>query len=342
MLVVVTTVQCKKKNKKEEQIDEFDKATLLQNVSENLILFSYNDFYSALLNLEQSYSTFSGDKTSDNFEILKSAWKTANEKFQYAKIYEFGPSMNISFRSSEGAFPCDTAKILNNISTGTYTLGSLDNIDAIGFDALDFLLFRSTALSDLTSSSNYLSYGSNLIQKIKTETSYVINNWSSYKATFNAGTGTESTSGFSYLVNEFCKDFELIKNAKLGIPIGKQSLGIQMPEFVEARRSAYSLELMKHSLIASQALFNGKTGVGFDDYLTALEKSNLATQINNKYAEILTLINSLSGSLELNINSNPGTLDAIYTKMAELVVLIKTDMTSSFGVLITYQDNDGD
>jgi len=39
---------------------------------------------------------------------------------------------------------------------------------------------------------------------------------------------------------------------------------------------------------------------------------------------------------------NPQSLDNLYVKMQNLVVSIKTDMSSAFGVLITYQDNDGD
>jgi len=46
--------------------------------------------------------------------------------------------------------------------------------------------------------------------------------------------------------------------------------------------------------------------------------------------------------LVVEIQNQPSTLDALYTKLQNLVVHFKTDMTSAFGVLITYQDNDGD
>ena len=71
------------------------------------------------------------------------------------------------------------------------------------------------------------------------ELSNVRSSWTSYKGTFVASTGTETTSAFSLLINEFNKDYELSKNAKLGIPLGKQSLGIQLPEYIEARYSGY-------------------------------------------------------------------------------------------------------
>ena len=40
--------------------------------------------------------------------------------------------------------------------------------------------------------------------------------------------------------------------------------------------------------------------------------------------------------------SNQSELDELYNLIQQQVVNLKTDMTSAFGVLITYQDNDGD
>jgi len=40
--------------------------------------------------------------------------------------------------------------------------------------------------------------------------------------------------------------------------------------------------------------------------------------------------------------TNPSVVDAAYVELQKQVVLFKTDMPSSLGVLITYQDNDGD
>jgi predicted lipoprotein len=68
----------------------------------------------------------------------------------------------------------------------------------------------------------------------------------------------------------------------------------------------------------------------------------LATSIDSQFSAILSDINLLTLSLEAEMTTNPSALDNLYTKMQNLVVSIKTDMASSFGVLITYQDNDGD
>lgn len=339
---------CKKDNEEEEDTVDFNKSELLTNIGTNLIVPEYQQFLDDILNLESTYIQFSSDKTASNLELVRTAWKTAYINWYSVNCYEFGPAMSVGLRSAVGTYPSDTVKILNNISTGGYVLGSVENIDAIGLSSLDFFLYRSDALNHFISSSTYTQYALELIQKMKNEITSVVNSWNStYLAIFKNSTGTESTSSFSLFVNEFNKTYELAKNAKLGIPIGKQSLGIQRPEYIEARLSAFSMELLEENVKAIHRIFNGNTksgteGIGFDDYLIALDRAALASSINSQFAAILNDIDQITLSLEEEMIANPAALDALYTKMQNLVVSIKTDMSSSFGVLITYQDNDGD
>ncbi|NRA10806.1 MAG: imelysin family protein, partial [Crocinitomicaceae bacterium] len=222
------------------------------------------------------------------------------------------------------------------------------NVDAIGLSALDYLLYQITALNDFVNDESYTIYASELINKMVNELSNVRSSWTSYKGTFVASTGTETTSAFSLLINEFNKDYELSKNAKLGIPLGKQSLGIQLPEYIEARYSGYSLDLLRQSMVSLQGLYNGDynassgSGVGFHEYLIHLERTDLANDINSKFNSIISKIDSFQNSLELEMGSSEAELDALYNLIHQQVVNLKTDMTSAFGVLITYQDNDGD
>ena len=51
---------------------------------------------------------------------------------------------------------------------------------------------------------------------------------------------------------------------------------------------------------------------------------------------------SINGTLEQEMSTNTVELDNLYMLYQGQVISIKTDMSSAFGVLITYQDNDGD
>jgi len=342
---VSIAASCKKST---VETPDFDKAQLLDNVASNIIVPSLNDFDAKLSALKSSFEVFEGNRTLANLEVFRTNWKAAYFSWQTIKIFDFGPIYNNGFKGATGTFPSDTTQIQSNITNGGYNLASASNVDAIGLSALDYLLYQPTALGDFINSSNYTVYTSQVIEKMISELSVVSSAWSSNKSTFIASTGTETTSAFSLLINEFNKDYELSKNAKLGIPIGKQSLGIQLPEYIEARNSGYSLDLLRQSMVSLQGLYNGDynatsgSGVGFHEYLVHLERTDLANDINTKFNSILSKIDSFQDSLEDEMVTNTAELDALYNLIHQQVINLKTDMTSAFGVLITYQDNDGD
>jgi len=334
-------VACKKKAG-DNNPTPFDRSSLLVNIADNVILPAISDFESKLNTLEADYIAFQGDRSSINMEIVRSSWKAAYLSWQSVKIFDFGPIRNIGFKGATGTFPTDTVKIENNINSGSYNLATAANVDAIGLSAMDFLLYRNGALNYFVGNDAYTTYGLDVVQKIKNEFTSIVSAWSPYRAIFITGTGNETTSSFSLFVNEFSRDYELAKNTKLGIPIGQQSLSIQQPEYIEARFSGISLEILLKSIEALEVVYKGGTGVGLDDYLSSSDKVTLSTSIINKFEEIKTKMNSFSGTLEEEMSTNISGLDELYVLIQEQIIYIKTDMASAFGTLITYQDNDGD
>jgi predicted lipoprotein len=332
---------------KDKNKDEFDKAALLQNFADNIIQPRYADFKTKIDSLEILFIAFQSNPTEAKFEDVKAHWEACYLSFQRVKTFDFGPAMNSGFKGAIGTFPTDTTQISSNIAAGTYNLSTATNADAVGLATLDFLFYQTDAYLKITTSQFYSQYCLDVIQKMKAETDAVVNAWTTFKSTFIASTGNESTSMFSMLVNDFCQDWEEAKAAKLGIPLGKYSLGIQRPEYIEARYSGYSLPILKASLssiaeIYSGIGFNGQDGVGFDDYLIGLKKENLNTSIKSTFQTIDGLFSPFNSTLEIELTQNQTALENLFNAISEQVIFIKTDMTASFGILITYQDNDGD
>ena len=332
---------------KDKNKDEFDKAALLQNFADNIIQPRYADFKTKIDSLEILFIAFQSNPTEGKFEDLKAQWKACYLSFQRVKTFDFGPAMNTGFKGAIGTFPTDTTQISSNIAAGTYNLATAANADAVGLAALDFLFYQTDAYLKITTSQFYSQYCLDVIQKMKSETDAVVNAWTTFKSTFITSTGNESTSMFSMLVNDFCQDWEEAKAAKLGIPLGKYSLGIQRPEYIEARYSGYSLPILKASLSSIAEIYsgigtNGQDGIGFDDYLIALDKSTLNNTIKTKFQTIDGLFSPFNSTLEIELTQNQTSLENLFNAISEQVIFIKTDMTASFGILITYQDNDGD
>lgn len=64
--------------------------------------------------------------------------------------------------------------------------------------------------------------------------------------------------------------------------------------------------------------------------------------LKNKLNEIFTQINSFSNPLNVSIDQDFDKVNDLFLKMKQLIVLIKVDMMSQLGLIITYTDNDGD
>jgi predicted lipoprotein len=331
-----------------QDTSQFKKEEMLRDLGEKIILPNYQDLQAKVNTLQSAFALFQTGKSSDQFAVVQNAWEECVLDFHKVKIYEFGPAAEIGLRAAFGTFPTDTVKINDNIFKNEENLASAGNTDAIGLAAVEYLLFKQGAFDELKNNLNSVNYLSNLIGKMSGEIDQVLSAWSgSYMAEFQASTGTSSTSSFSLLVNEFNKEYELAKNAKLGIPIGKKSLGIAQKNYVEAPYSAISLKILQQNIKSLKKVFKGEDANGtshksFSSYLIALDKSSLVDEINRELDDILSDLDELPLSLNTAIDSNPEELSALYDKMHALVIHFKTDMTSAFGVLITYQDNDGD
>ncbi len=346
LLALLMAFSCKKKPTNEPE-DTFQKGTIMENVANNIILVEYQNLDSRLATFQQAYATFIADQTQTNFDAVQNSWKDAYLQWEKSLMFEFGPAMDELLKGTVGTFPTDTTKILNNISSGGYNLDEVANITAQGLPAFDFLLYRQNAITYF-SATNYQQYGTDLIAKMRDHVTAVIAGWNSgYLSTFKSSTGTETTSAFSQFVNQYVKSYEELKWTKVGIPIGKQTLGVQQPLYLETRRGKISFPLMIENMKALHRLFNGDAadgtqGTGFDDYLIALERQDLVDHINATFEDIISDMEAFSADMETEMANNPAALDALYNKIHGLTVSLKTDMTSAFAVLITYQDNDGD
>jgi len=326
--------------------DNFQKGTLMENVANNIILVEYNALDQKLNAFETAYETFVGNQNQTNFDVVKQSWFDLYLQWEKSCMFEFGPAMSEVLKSSLGTFPTDSTTIVNNISAGSYDLDMVSNFKAQGIPAFDFLLHRDNALSYFSTPA-YAQYGTDLIIKMRGHVTSVISQWNSgYANTFKSSTGTEVTSAFSQFVNQFCKSYEELKWTKLGIPLGNQ-IGTPQPDYIETKRAKQAFPLMIENMKALHRLYNGdkgtgETGIGFDDYLVALERQDLTDQINASFADIISDMEAFQNDFETELNTNPQALQALFNKVQALTVYIKTDMTSAFAVLITYQDNDGD
>lgn len=354
VLLSAIALSCSDDNGGNSKID-IDKKALLVNYADNLIIPSFENLYQNTISLNNSFLELKNEYSEQNFNKFRQAFFVLQDSWQFCSAYGFGPAEEVVLRQALNTFPTDTLRIKSNIESGSYSLVTSANFKAKGIPALDYLLFNvnlDTKESVFTDSKT-LQYIEDIILDMKTNIEYVRNEWVNYREVFISKTGNDAGSSLSLMINEFVKDYEIAKRAKVGFPLGV-SLSDVLPFHFEAPYSLNSSGLLISNLQSYRSIIAGpiendltKTD-NLYEYLSELSATRndalLADLILTELDESIDLLNKMDIPFRksLEIPSEKEKIEALYKNMQESVVLLKTDMVSAMGILINYQDNDGD
>ncbi len=334
----------------------FDRTGLLSHYADHIIPRHYKSLNNSVLELDSLWSKFKLSPTEINLTILQNSMNNTYRAWQFCSVFEIGPAEQILLRANINTFPTDTFQISSNIRSKNYDLNTASNLDAKGLPALDYLFNK---YNNITDQINYLSdtnnqkYVNDVLLDIRDKVEFVYNAWTTgnYSSQFVSKNGVDVGSSLGMLVNQLNFDYEIIKNPKVGIPLGKKTMGAILPEMTEAYYSGISKELILLNIESIQNNFNGNvtstiTGVGLDDYLDAVNAQhngvNLSIKINEQLNIAKQKVSALQANLADAISTNPIAVEEAYNEIQKAIIYMKTDMPSALGIMITYQDNDGD
>lgn len=336
--------------------DDFDRGALLTSLADNIIIPAFQDLSSKLTTLEADKDAFIADASQANLDQLRASWLTAYKVWQHVEMFSTGKAEEILYGFQMNIYPVSTTDVEANISNGTYDLTHANNNDAVGFPAVDYMLYgvadTDVAILSKYEDEKYKTYLSDVVDQMGSLTETVLNDWTSnYRTTFINGTGNTSTSSVNKFVNDFVFYFEKgLRANKFGIPAGVFSTD-PLPEKVEAfYNQEVSKELALEALTAFQNTFNGTyyassaSGESFESYLIDLERSDLSTTINSRFDDARAKINLLDDNFYSQVNTDNSKMTEAYDALQLTVVSLKVDMMGAFQIILDegYVDNDGD
>lgn len=347
-------------NNQDDLVNSFDRKAMLENLCDQYIIPGYAAYYNAIVVLEQNLNDFELNTSGANFELVKTSYTDAAATWQGVSFLDFGPAMTIILREQTNVYPIDTAIIIANISSGTYDLTLSPNYTAKGWQALDFMLHFST---DTAVARNYLAtntatvqYCKDLVSDLKLNADYVLSGWGTYADEFKDNSASNASgSAVSEIINSTVSHYETyIRKGKIGIPVGIFNGFTQqpMPESTEGYFSESHLTYADATITYYGRFLNGssfdgsQSGSGLLDYANYVQASangtSLSTAVNAQFEKI-HLANDMCIEPWSNfVLSNPPTSNDIYLEYQKLIPLLKVDLSSALGVIIVYQDNDGD
>ena len=360
-------IEAKKDNNSCEYQD-FDKYNLLKNLSDAYITPSLSSYNNKINTLNNDILSFTSNPSISGLSTIRNSWEEALLNWQDVAFLDFGPSEYILLRSQTNTFPIDTTELQNSISLGTWNFQNSTFNDSKGLQALDYLLFKpgytdTGLITYFQSDTNATNYLKSISEDLLININYVTEQWDLQKGDFindfettNTGYSSNSQgSSISNIINALCLHYEFyVRRGKVGLPMGVFNGFSQqeLPHLVECYYSGKSFQNAIRSISSIRKFINGSSytandnGLGLDDYMNfvnaELNSEQLSIVIDNQIITILNELDNYSNTLSQEIMTNKTALSVSYGELQRLVPYIKVDMTSALGVLITYQDNDGD
>lgn len=332
--------------------DKFDRAAMLTNLVNNIIIPAHQAFSASAAQLKIKKDSFTANPSSVTLDSLKAAFLSAYISYMKVETYSFTASGETR---TLNVFVTDTSQINTNISTGAYNLSAANNIQAKGFPALDYLLISrsSNEIVNLfttdVNAAKRIQYLNDITNEIATTASGATVAWNNSVSQFISASGTDIGSSAGMLVNDLSFSSERCRRERVGNSlgyIGTISSGNIAPYLLEAYHSAYSKELLAENLRQLKTLYEGGSGSGFDDYLTYLNAEYngqpLAPAISNQFDLVIQKAEIIPVNYSTALTNNRPDMESLFLELKKLTVMLKVDMSSQLGVIINYSDNDGD
>lgn len=352
----------KSSDKGGETPDAFDKAAMLTNYADNLIIPGYAAMQQKLQVMQTASDAFLAAPSVVTQAALKTAYQDAYLQFQRITSFNFGPAeavlldifanfsgnLDYNFNTSGEltGFSIDSVNIEKNISTGTYTLtaNTRASFYSQGFPALSYLYFGPNAITKFgTNTAARVKYVKDVVTRLKGLVDGIVTNWGTYRAGFISNTKTNGGSPIAGIVNQLAYQMDLLKGPRIGWPFGKQSNGTLFATKVEGYFTGNSVALAVENINALKKTYTGGgNGKGLSDYLAALGKTTLNNDILAQFDIVIAKLTAIPDPLSTSLATQTATVEAAYKEIQKLLTLLKTDLASATAVQITFVDNDGD
>lgn len=354
-IIIVTILSCKTEDK-EKTFDNFKRSEMLTFWADKLIIPAYQDFSEKTKKMNDAVSIFVEKPNSNNLNNAKNMWEKAYISWQKASLYQIGKAQEYNMVGNMNTYPTNTKAIKEYAKKGNYNLDSPNLYDKQGFPALDYLLNglgtnqETVAFYSKEENKGLKKYLTDISNRINTLATGVLKDWKgAYRKSFIENDGYTTTSSVDKLVNFYVIPFyeKQFREYKLTIPAGVRT-DKALPAHVEAY---YAKNLSKKLYITTLKTiknffrgvgYNGEKGKSLQQYLEALNRKDLANEINKRLNKLSELSNSLDDSFINQIKKDKNKMFNTFDAIQAVLKKFKPDMMSAMSVTNTSTDTDND
>lgn len=339
----------------------FDRATLLADLANNVIVPSYAQLNTAVTQQQQAVEQFVAVPDMAGLQQVRTAWNTTMDRWMACELFRFGPQYDQNLGQRIAYTPLDRELVESEISgSGPIDAAYIANagVTRKGLHAMEHLLYGSDGNADAVlaafangpNAERRRTYLASISADIAARIGVVDLAWradgGNHAAAFRAATQSDINGSLNVTVNAWIENLELVRRDKVQVPSGIDLGGTPAPEAVENRASGRSIANIVVAIEQWKRVLSSGGGLGIDDNLNAVnaeyQGTPLAAKILQECDNALANCAAITVPLDQAVVAQPAQVSDLYLTLKRLTVLCKIDMASNLGVIITFSDNDGD
>jgi predicted lipoprotein len=346
---------------------------ILTGLGEKVAVPAYAAMTAAAVRLEEDATAFCDAPSAERLRAAQAAWRSAMAAWIAASVPQFGPirednrNLRVEFwPDANNNVPRSVEQLLASGETISADLIASRSVAAQGLPALEQLLFDPDAdplapFLDTASGRRRCDAVGAIAANLRAIATDVEAAWRPNRggyATELARSGAEGGAfasrgaAIEEVVNSMITVVERTKNDRLGKPLALLDGGTPVLARAESHRSRTSLVNVLHALEALRRLYLGgeiggegaEEDFGFDDFLRLGGEASLDGEIERLFDLAIARARSLPASLS-EIVADPAKnadVSQLYSEVTQLTQLIKNDLSEATGVVVGFNENDGD
>ncbi|MEJ7727982.1 MAG: imelysin family protein [Polyangiaceae bacterium] len=342
----------------------FDRNVAVASIVDDVILPTVTEAEAKAEALRVAAEALEAAPDQASLDAAQQAWRDARAPWRRSDAFRYGPVVDLGLVGAIDWSPTNPETI-EEIAAGTAALdaAAVDGLgsSAKGFMALEYLLFDNSGdapilaqLTDPTSGARRRLYLRLLADNLHQKLLQVSDAWARDKGNYAGALAEPGESSPVYpttkkavdeIVNQLVFQAEVVANAKIGKPFGKQSGGELVPAAEESWRSDNSLADIESTWRGIEDVYQGRSegqdGAGISD-MVAFKSKDVDSAARAAFAAAFAAAAAIPPPLRLAFSANPAEVDAAWNRGKELKRVLATDVVGVLGVTLSFSDNDGD
>ena len=331
----------------DEDVVVIDRNAIMTNLVDNVFIPNYKstaDSSAIFASNAGALADYCGaiDTTEEGSKktAAQTAWRDLMDKVQQTEIHIIGPALRndgalqsrIHSYTSGSLRTCAIDQAVIQLNQSTDFSVTSRALNQRGMGAIEYLLFNDNlghscssqvlttsdwnALSETERKTQRCNLALVLAGDVADSSQLIHEEWTDVDSPYRAEFLTEGSrnENFQQITDALFYIESYTKSGKLGIPLGidPKCSGITCPNLVESPYSESSLRNIKVNTQEFLRIFNGVSGVGFDDLIADAGHADIANQFKSQSADVITRIDqietSLSAQLATILTSNDETI----------------------------------